>query len=97
MFYDEPTTGLDPITTRIIHQLIADLQQQNKFTSIIISHDVEVFNYADYVALLHDGKIAYFGEAKTIWESTNPYIYQFIRGNMEGPIQSEIPHTTRIS
>lgn len=92
MLYDEPTTGLDPITSRVIHQLIYDVQHQYNLTSIIISHDVEIFKYVDYVALLHGGKIRYFGEAKTIWESDNPYVYQFIRGLPAGPIQTEIPH-----
>ena len=92
MLYDEPTTGLDPITSKIIHQLIFDVQKQYNLTSIIISHDIEIFKYVDYVALLHNGKIQYFGEAKTIWESDNPFVYQFIRGLPSGPIQSEIPH-----
>jgi ABC-type transporter Mla maintaining outer membrane lipid asymmetry ATPase subunit MlaF len=51
-----------------------------------------MFQYADYIALLHEGTIKYYGEAKTIWDSDNPYIYQFIRGLTRGPIQSEIPH-----
>ncbi|MDR3549955.1 MAG: ATP-binding cassette domain-containing protein [Candidatus Babeliales bacterium] len=92
ILYDEPTTGLDPITSRVIHELMYDMQHRLKITSVIISHDVEVFKYADFVALLHDGKIKYFGDAKTIWESDNPYIYQFIRGLSEGPIQTEIAH-----
>jgi phospholipid/cholesterol/gamma-HCH transport system ATP-binding protein len=91
ILYDEPTTGLDPITSRVIHELMYDMQKQFQMTSIIISHDVEIFKYADYVALLHEGKIRFFGDAKTIWESDNPYIYQFIRGLAEGPIQTEIP------
>ena len=94
ILYDEPTTGLDPITARIIHELMFDMQQRLNLTSVIVSHDVEIFNYADNVALLYNGKIQYFGDAKTIWESDNPYIYQFIRGLSEGPIQTEIPHTT---
>ncbi len=94
ILYDEPTTGLDPITARIIHELMFDMQQRLNLTSVIISHDVEIFKYADNVALLYNGKIQYFGDAKTIWESDNPYIYQFIRGLSEGPIQTEIPHTT---
>jgi phospholipid/cholesterol/gamma-HCH transport system ATP-binding protein len=97
ILYDEPTTGLDPITARIIHELMYDTQQRLNITSVIISHDVEIFKYADNVALLHDGKIRYFGEAKNIWESDNPYIYQFIRGLSEGPIQTEIPHTSNKS
>lgn len=92
ILYDEPTTGLDPITSRVIHELMSDMQKQFKITSVIISHDVETFKYADKIALLHDGKIEYFGDAKTIWESDNPYIYQFIRGLSEGPITNEIPY-----
>lgn len=92
ILYDEPTTGLDPITSRVIHELMADMQKKFKMTSVIISHEVETFKYADNVALLHEGKIQYFGNAKTIWESDNPFIYQFIRGLTEGPIKSEIPY-----
>ncbi|PKN03731.1 ABC transporter ATP-binding protein [Candidatus Dependentiae bacterium HGW-Dependentiae-1] len=89
ILYDEPTTGLDPITSRVIHELIADMQKQLGITSVIISHDVESFNYADQVALLHEGVITFTGDAKTIWESDNPYIYQFIRGLTTGPIHKE--------
>ena len=91
ILYDEPTTGLDPITSRVIHELMYSMQHHLQITSIIISHDIEIFKYADYVALLNQGKIRFFGDAKTIWESDNPYIYQFIRGLPEGPIQTEIP------
>jgi len=94
ILYDEPTTGLDPITSRVIHELMHDMQKQLNITSVVISHDVEIFKFADNIALLHDGIIKYFGDAKTIWESDNPYIYQFIRGLPEGPIQSEIPHSS---
>ncbi len=90
ILYDEPTTGLDPITARVIHELMFDMQKKLQVTSVVISHDLEAFKYADYVALLYDGKIKYFGEAKTIWEADNPYIHQFIRGDIEGPIQTEI-------
>src|SRR5579872_5107923 len=90
ILYDEPTTGLDPITSRVIHELMFDMQKRLKITSVVISHDVETFKYADNVALLHDGQIRYFGSAKTVWESDNPYVYQFIRGLTEGPITQEI-------
>jgi len=95
ILYDEPTTGLDPITARIIHELMFDMQKRLNITSVVISHDVEIFNYADNVALLNNGTIAFFGSAKTIWESTNPYIYQFIRGLSQGPIQNEIVHRSQ--
>lgn len=90
ILYDEPTTGLDPITTRKVFELMLDLQKKFQVTSIVISHDVEIFKYVDNVSLLHEGQIRYFGDAKTIWESDNPYIYQFIRGLPNGPIQTEI-------
>jgi phospholipid/cholesterol/gamma-HCH transport system ATP-binding protein len=92
VLYDEPTTGLDPITTRIIHELMKNMQDKLNLTSIVISHDVEIFKYVDNVALLDERKIQYFGDAKTIWEEENPHIKQFIHGNIEGPIQTEIVH-----
>lgn len=87
LIYDEPTTGLDPITIRLIHELIKKTHECCKATTIVISHDVDVFNYASTVAMLHQGKIVYKGPTKDIWECTNPYIYQFIRGLPEGPIE----------
>jgi phospholipid/cholesterol/gamma-HCH transport system ATP-binding protein len=92
ILYDEPTTGLDPITARVIHELMYSMQKELNVTSVVISHDVEIFKYADYVALLYDGKIQYFGDAKSIWESDNKFIYQFIRGLPEGPIHTEVAH-----
>lgn len=92
ILYDEPTTGLDPVTTRVIHELMHDMQQKLNITSIAISHDTEIFKYADNVALLHEGTIKYFGDAKAIWECENPYIHQFIRGQTHGPIQSDNPN-----
>lgn len=96
MLYDEPTTGLDPITTRVIHELMYNVHKQYGLTSLVISHDLDIFKYVDYVALLHEGQIHYFGEAKNIWESDNPYVYQFIRGLKEGPIQTDVPHETTV-
>ena len=87
LLYDEPTTGLDPITVTMIHKLIKDTHDRTNATTLAISHDVDIFNYADSVAMLFGGKIIFKGPAKTIWESENPYIKQFIRGLTEGPIQ----------
>lgn len=93
ILYDEPTTGLDPITACAIHELMFSMQKELKITSVVITHDVELFKYADYIALLYDGKIQYVGEAKDIWECDNPYIYQFIRGLPDGPITTEQQHS----
>lgn len=89
ILYDEPTTGLDPITSRIIHELMYDMQQRLRLTSVVVSHDLSIFEYADHVALLIGGQIRYFGPAKTIWQCDNPWVYQFIRGLTEGPIKAE--------
>jgi phospholipid/cholesterol/gamma-HCH transport system ATP-binding protein len=88
ILYDEPTTGLDPINTRMVHELMFSMQKKLGTTSIIVSHDPEIFKYVDNVALLHQGDIKFFGSAKTIWDSDNPYIFQFIRGLQKGPINA---------
>lgn len=93
ILYDEPTTGLDPITTRIIHELMYEMQQKLNLTSVVISHDIEIFKYADRIALLHEGIIKWVGDASTIWECDNPYVYQFIRGLAQGPIQTDVAHS----
>lgn len=88
IFYDEPTTGLDPITAGAIRELIFSMQKESKDrTTVVVSHDLELLQYADYAALLHEGKIQFFGEAKEVFASQNPYIYQFVRGLQEGPIK----------
>ncbi len=89
ILYDEPTTGLDPITIRVVHELISSTQKKLNITSVVISHDVDIFNYADKVALLYEGKIKSQVSAKGIWDCQDPYIYQFIRGLTQGPIVVE--------
>lgn len=86
LLYDEPTTGLDPITVRLIHELMKKTHNEQSATTIVISHDVEIFKFATHVAMLHEGKIIYKGPAKDIWECTDPHVYQFIRGLADGPI-----------
>ncbi len=87
LLYDEPTTGLDPITVTMIHKLIKSTHDKTKATTLVISHDVDIFSYADTVAMLFEGKIIYKGPAKDIWECDNPYIHQFVRGLIDGPIK----------
>lgn len=88
ILYDEPTTGLDPISVRLIHELIYQTHKASNATTIVISHDVDIFNYADEVAMLYEGKIVFQGPCKEIWKSDDPYVYQFIRGLGAGPIKS---------
>jgi phospholipid/cholesterol/gamma-HCH transport system ATP-binding protein len=87
LIYDEPTTGLDPITARLIRDLMKRTHDKYETTTVVISHDVEIFKYASHVAMLHEGKIVCKCEAQSVWDNDNPYLYQFIRGLPEGPIK----------
>jgi phospholipid/cholesterol/gamma-HCH transport system ATP-binding protein len=88
MLFDEPTTGLDPILVRAIHQLIHDTQQQLGYTAVIVSHEIpQIFEIATRVAMLHNGVILEAAPPEEFRRSTNPVIQQFIAGSLEGPLQ----------
>lgn len=85
VFFDEPTTGLDPILVNTIHRLIQDLHRKFRFTAVMVSHEIpEIFEIADRVAMLHEGVIVESGDARSIQASTNPIVQQFIHGSVEG-------------
>ncbi len=89
VFFDEPTTGLDPVLVNAIHHLILELHRKFRFTAVMVSHEIpEIFEIAQRVAMLHDGVIVEIGGPKVIQESPNPVVQQFIRGQIEGPIQA---------
>ena len=84
VFFDEPTTGLDPILVNTIHHLIVELHGKFRFTAVMVSHEIpEIFGIADRVAMLHDGIIVASGRPETIQASTNPVVQQFIQGDIE--------------
>lgn len=88
ILFDEPTTGLDPIIKRAIHQLIKETHAKFGFTAVIVSHEIpEIFDIAQNVAMLYKGKILQFGSADEIINSTHPVVKQFISGSLDGPIQ----------
>jgi phospholipid/cholesterol/gamma-HCH transport system ATP-binding protein len=88
ILFDEPTTGLDPIIKRAIHQLIKETHDKFGFTAVIVSHEIpDIFDIAQNVAMLFRGKILESGTAEEIWSSANPFIRQFISGSLDGPIQ----------
>lgn len=88
ILFDEPTTGLDPIIKRAIHQLIRDTHQKFGFTAVIVSHEIpDIFEIAHTVAMLYQGKILEHGTADEIQTSVHPVVRQFISGNLDGPIQ----------
>ena len=84
VFFDEPTTGLDPILVNTIHHLIVELHRKFRFTAVVVSHEIpEIFQIADRVAMLHDGVIVDSGTPEAIQASTNPIVQHFIRGDVE--------------
>jgi phospholipid/cholesterol/gamma-HCH transport system ATP-binding protein len=81
VFFDEPTTGLDPVLVNTIHRLILELHRRSKFTAVMVSHEIpEIFEIADRVGMLHQGRIVEQGPPAAIQQSANPIVQQFIRG-----------------
>jgi len=81
VFFDEPTTGLDPVLVNTIHGLILDLHRRLGFTAVMVSHEIpEIFGIADRVAMLHEGRIVAVGPPGEIQESQDRVVRQFIRG-----------------
>jgi len=81
VFFDEPTTGLDPVLVNTIHRLIQELHRRSRFTAVMVSHEIpEVFEFADRVGMLHEGRIVEIGPPAAIQGSSNPIVQQFIRG-----------------
>lgn len=88
LFYDEPITGLDPITSTVIIKLISALNQKNNITSIIVSHHIgSSLKISDRIGLLYKGKLVALEDTKNINTSNNEYLKQFIEGNSYGPIE----------
>jgi len=91
IFFDEPTTGLDPIMADVINNLIVDTVKDVGATALSITHDmVSTRKIADRVAMLYKGKIIWDGPTSEIDTCGNPYVDQFIHGREEGPIQMEV-------
>jgi phospholipid/cholesterol/gamma-HCH transport system ATP-binding protein len=91
VLFDEPTTGLDPVIRRAIHQLIKETQEKFGFTAVIVSHDIpEIFEVAHYIAMLYQGQILQFGTSAELQASDHPAVRQFISGSLDGPINSGV-------
>ncbi len=81
LLYDEPTTGLDPVMTESIAQIIRKLQRELHVTSVVVTHDLQTaFTVADRMALLHEGEIVFDGTVEEIRNSGDPIVQEFIRG-----------------
>ena len=91
LFFDEPTTGLDPIMADVINELIARSVRQLGATAISITHDMaSARKIADRIAMLYQGRIIWQGPVAQIDHSGNPYVEQFIHGRGEGPIKLDV-------
>lgn len=89
IFFDEPTTGLDPIMSEVINELIIDCCKQIGATAVTITHDMRSARViADRIAMIYEGEIIWHGKADAIDSSGNAYVDQFINGKADGPITS---------
>ncbi len=91
IFFDEPTTGLDPIMSDVINRLIVKCVRELGATAVSITHDmVSARHIADRIAMIHEGRIVWDGPAKDIDSSGEPHVDQFIHGRAEGPISMPV-------
>ena len=91
IFFDEPTTGLDPIMADVINELIVKTVKDMGVTTLSITHDmISARKIADKIAMLYKGKIIWAGRKEDIDKSGNEFVDQFIHGRAEGPIKMEI-------
>jgi phospholipid/cholesterol/gamma-HCH transport system ATP-binding protein len=88
VLFDEPTTGLDPVMTEAINQLIMETQNKLHLTCVVISHDLgSIFKISNKIAMLYEGEIIAYGTPDEIKSSPNPVIVQFLSGSTVGPIK----------
>lgn len=96
MMYDEPFTGLDPVTLGTIVTLIKELNQALKMTSIVVSHDIhETFSIADHVCILSEGVVVEAGTPEKLMASTSGFVQQFVNGKPDGPMPFHYPVDTQ--
>jgi phospholipid/cholesterol/gamma-HCH transport system ATP-binding protein len=87
ILYDEPTTGVDPITADSINELIISMRDKLKVTSIVVTHDMKsAYRVADRIAMLYQGRIITQGTSEEIQNTEHPVVHQFINGLAKGPI-----------
>jgi phospholipid/cholesterol/gamma-HCH transport system ATP-binding protein len=90
LLFDEPDSGLDPVRTALLCDLIKEIQQKYRSTGVVISHDIKsCFNIGDHIILLYGGKVVDQGSKEELQRSTKPFTQQFIQGAVEGPLGME--------
>lgn len=97
ILYDEPTTGVDPITADSINELIVQLNDKLKVTSIVVTHDMKsAYMVGNKIAMLYQGKIIAEGTPKEIENSEHPVVHQFVNGLAKGPITETLENDSKI-
>jgi phospholipid/cholesterol/gamma-HCH transport system ATP-binding protein len=87
LLFDEPDSGLDPVRTALLCELIKEIQRKNEATALVISHDIKsCFEIADHVVILHGGKVVDEGPKDQIQNSDKEFTQQFIKGQVQGPL-----------
>lgn len=93
LFFDEPTTGIDPIMGDVINDLIVKCTRELGASAMTITHDMaSARKIADRVAMLYQGKIIWDGPVSEIDDADNPYLQQFVAGDIEGPLELDLKH-----
>jgi phospholipid/cholesterol/gamma-HCH transport system ATP-binding protein len=87
VIYDEPTAGLDPVTTSKVYDLLRAEREATGGTCVVVSSDVEaLLRFAPRVAMIHGGRLLYDGPADGAADADDPAVRQFVRGELEGPL-----------
>jgi len=87
VFFDEPDSGLDPVRTSLLNDLILDMHAEHKGTYLLVTHDIRTARkVSDYVGLIWKGKVVHFGEAEGAFANEDPFVRQFLAGDSAGPL-----------
>ena len=93
ILFDEPSAGLDPVTSSVIDELIISLSEKTRATSVIVTHEMDsAFRIATRMVMLYEGKFIADGPPETFRHSANPVVAQFVEGRTEGPISDTTKH-----
>lgn len=87
VLFDEPDSGLDPVRTRLLCDLIRETHEERKGTYVVVTHDIETARtVSDYIGVLWQGRLVHYGPAKEAFESDEPFVQQFLAGGPTGPL-----------
>jgi phospholipid/cholesterol/gamma-HCH transport system ATP-binding protein len=87
VFFDEPDSGLDPVRTSLLNDLILDMHAEHKGTYLLVTHDIRTARkVSDYVGLIWKGKVVHYGEAEDAFANEDPFVRQFLAGESAGPL-----------